>query len=630
MFVKERCSVKHLAILGLVGLGLLAVACGTAEPPAPEDVRNTGTPILNGVDYDQAYSQKESVVWIRLLDGSQGTGVLVRNDWVLTARHVVMDANATPPAPYAPYNVLIRRPYKVSDTNQDPSGYETQITVDRILFHPIGPRVEVALLHLAHRANTYRGIDNERVTFYESNYADLVDKPVVCYGYGLKVSGDLETTGVLRWGISKVTWVNHVGPTLRNDPIIMDASLPVFTTVVPWPNMAQQIPIGGDSGGPCYYGEFLIGTVSWGDDPPETFDAILQANSYKKWVEEVLAENAAAELDYTTDPAHEPTASPDILTIDYSGSTSDPLGTLHILHMGTNFDGTGLVPEFESENVIGPEFPLILMEGGHAKFQLLKGMGNYNQDTEADFTTAVVDYTTFPPTEEIRAHLSSGPAERSEHTPILSHSYGDGWDITSVADIDGDGVSDLVWMNYTTQFAGNYYVTNVGLKEDGGLTAYNGFPVAAVPQRDSNGADIPGTRDPAWKLVAVGDLDRAEVVNGKLVDRSAADLVWHNQDTGEVKIWLMDFVGGAYVKIHEMPIGELRSPSSWEVVAFADYDHDGTSDLVWRNRDTTDGLLEIWTQLLSSTSTGISEIPLNDSAGNPKGIGLDYNVVGPR
>ncbi|MBF0316915.1 MAG: VCBS repeat-containing protein [Nitrospirae bacterium] len=65
-----------------------------------------------------------------------------------------------------------------------------------------------------------------------------------------------------------------------------------------------------------------------------------------------------------------------------------------------------------------------------------------------------------------------------------------------------------------------------------------------------------------------------------------SDILWHNQKTGMVAIWLMD---SDNVTSHGSP-GTV--PRSWQIDGAGDFDGDGKTDIIWRN--TKDGSLHIW------------------------------------
>ncbi|MEZ4270453.1 MAG: VCBS repeat-containing protein [Myxococcota bacterium] len=57
-----------------------------------------------------------------------------------------------------------------------------------------------------------------------------------------------------------------------------------------------------------------------------------------------------------------------------------------------------------------------------------------------------------------------------------------------------------------------------------------------------------------------------------------ADILWHNQNTGATLIWRMNGP-------HDLDTVSLpgASPSEWQIVATADTDADGYTDIIWRN-----------------------------------------------
>ncbi|MCG6553166.1 MAG: FG-GAP-like repeat-containing protein [Candidatus Magnetominusculus sp. LBB02] len=65
-----------------------------------------------------------------------------------------------------------------------------------------------------------------------------------------------------------------------------------------------------------------------------------------------------------------------------------------------------------------------------------------------------------------------------------------------------------------------------------------------------------------------------------------SDILWHNQDTGNVVLWLMDT---ATVKSFAS-VGSVSL--DWQISAVGDFDGDGKTDILWKN--TKDGSLHIW------------------------------------
>lgn len=114
-------------------------------------------------------------------------------------------------------------------------------------------------------------------------------------------------------------------------------------------------------------------------------------------------------------------------------------------------------------------------------------------------------------------------------------------------DINGDGMSDLIWRNPTTGANLIWYL--------------NGANV--IGQQS-----LPSVADPAWQLVATGDLNR----DGYL------DAIWRNVTTGANVVWYLN--GSAYLGQESLPPVANRS---WVIGAVSDINQDGWPDLIWRN-----------------------------------------------
>jgi hypothetical protein len=132
-----------------------------------------------------------------------------------------------------------------------------------------------------------------------------------------------------------------------------------------------------------------------------------------------------------------------------------------------------------------------------------------------------------------------------------------GWSVVAVADMNGDGVPDLIWQNSTTgQVNVNYYGGT------GGATV-TGWAVL------NSGAGTSG-----WHVVAAADFDG----NG------VPDLIWQNSTTGQVNVNYYGGSRGATLTGWAM-LNSGAGTSGWHVVA-ADFNSNGVPGLIWQNQTT--------------------------------------------
>jgi hypothetical protein len=140
-------------------------------------------------------------------------------------------------------------------------------------------------------------------------------------------------------------------------------------------------------------------------------------------------------------------------------------------------------------------------------------------------------------------------------------------------DFDGDGYADLVWRNRTTGAIAIWFMNRRTISPQSGLTSLQ-------------------FTDNSFVLAGSGDFNR----DGK------ADLLWHNNATGQTILWAMDgkdVVSGS---------GELpRVSAPWQIVGVGDFNGDGYPDLLWRNL--VDGQDSIWLLKGTEVQLGSAALP---------------------
>ena len=132
------------------------------------------------------------------------------------------------------------------------------------------------------------------------------------------------------------------------------------------------------------------------------------------------------------------------------------------------------------------------------------------------------------------------------------------WKIRGVADVDGDGKADIIWQHDAGWLA---------------VWLMNGYTATATLT-----LSVPKMTDSNWVIAGAGDVNS----DGK------ADLVWQNQASGMLGIWLMN---GATV-IAQRTLSTFTPDLNWKIHGVGDVSGDGVSDLLWQNEAT--GALGVW------------------------------------
>ena len=177
------------------------------------------------------------------------------------------------------------------------------------------------------------------------------------------------------------------------------------------------------------------------------------------------------------------------------------------------------------------------------------GLGNFNGNGYQDLVWMNNS------TRQVTVHYYDGMPDINDIGWAWLNEAGEpsGWVLVGAADFDGNGVPDLVWEYMPTgQVTVNYY------GGPGGAT-YLGWNWL-------NETGVPG-----WTVVAVADMNNDGV----------PDLIWQNNATNQVTVNYYGGPGGAtYQGWNWLNVG--GEPAGWRVVAAADFDGNGTPDLVWQ------------------------------------------------
>ena len=208
----------------------------------------------------------------------------------------------------------------------------------------------------------------------------------------------------------------------------------------------------------------------------------------------------------------------------------------------------------------------------------LVGVGDFSSDGS---TTLVLQSKT---SNQVALWFTGG----ANHAAITSGNFltvtpAAGWKVVGVGDFNGDGKSDLVFQNQTTNQVAFWFMNNY---------VYTG------------GVLMPYTPPAGWTVAGTGDF------NGD----GMTDLVFQNQTTGQIALWYMN--GSTYV---DGKVLTIVPGAGYKIVGVGDYNGDGASDLLFQNQTTNQAA--VW-YLKNGAYIGGAGLTLAPPAG--------WKIVGPR
>ncbi len=149
----------------------------------------------------------------------------------------------------------------------------------------------------------------------------------------------------------------------------------------------------------------------------------------------------------------------------------------------------------------------------------------------------------------------------------------------------------------------------------------------------ASGSDLPATYSPNVMVritpsdTAVGTagtsgafslvIDTTVAVMGDFNGDGTSDVLWQNQSTGSVVVWLVNKQGG----ILSSPTLAAVDPTVWKLAGIGDFNGDGTSDVLWQNLST--GSVVAWL-IKNGAITGMPTLSSADPTWKLAGVG-DFN-----
>ncbi len=214
-------------------------------------------------------------------------------------------------------------------------------------------------------------------------------------------------------------------------------------------------------------------------------------------------------------------------------------------------------------------------------------------------------------------HLN-GPSRVGRATLTANGSpvnIGPPWRIAGSRDFDGDGNTDLLWYNSSSGETKIWYLNRFAFKAEATVVGEAGQPTYIGPPFRIVGTNFDTKPQIIWYNTQTGETQLWRMNNNKIGSRLVVfgedgkqafvgppysivgsgdfdgdgrdDIVWHNADRGEVRIWFMN--DGRIVSqrsVLEESGQVFGSGRRWVIVGTNDFNRDGMADILWHHGNT--------------------------------------------
>ena len=148
---------------------------------------------------------------------------------------------------------------------------------------------------------------------------------------------------------------------------------------------------------------------------------------------------------------------------------------------------------------------------------------------------------------QYRSHITINPVDKS-------------WSLAGIADFNQDGKSDLVWRNQNT---GQNVVWHMDGANNNNIQSWDELTNVSA----------------GWNIKGIADFN----------EDGSPDLLWRNQNSGQNVVWYMGGNNNSEIQSWDLLTSVGRS---WDIKGVADFNKDGSPDLLWRNQSL--GLNVVW------------------------------------